>query len=103
MYDRADQHYRGGGAQRNAHVDRRPVAGAREHMNHENAARIDEARLAAHEHEIARAETRPPGRNSRPESEIRPNDADSRIARPRIAARRPEPEYGDVEIGRAHV
>src|SRR3546814_10761141 len=67
-------------------------------MNHENAARIDEARLAAHEHEIARAETRPPGRNSRPESEIRPNDAASRIARARIAARRPEPDFGDVGI-----
>src|SRR3546814_19463873 len=67
-------------------------------MNHENAARIDQPRLTTHEHEIARAETRPPGRNSRPESEIRPNDAASRIARARSAARRPEPDFGAVGL-----
>src|SRR3546814_18172382 len=68
-------------------------------MDDEQATRIDIARDAAHEDEVARAETGRSRRDARREPQIPADDPPRFIAGARIAAGRTQPDFGDAGMG----
>src|SRR3546814_17424243 len=68
-------------------------------MDDEQATRIDIARDAAHEDEVARAETGRSRRDARREPQIPADDPPRFIAGARIAAGRTQPDFGAAGMG----